>query len=120
MLGFKRFDNAVVTISGIELAEKIKKSQFKTGKFVNCKPSTSESWSAAIALESVAGGRICERRGDSGGRRIPHHIAARRARCQFGDCARRPAMMSYTAGLNANPMWVPETSKSLLPLPVMQ
>jgi putative transposase len=32
MLGFKRFDNAVVTISGIELAEKIKKQQFKTGK----------------------------------------------------------------------------------------
>ena len=32
MLGFKRFDNAVVTISGIELAEKIKKGQFKNGK----------------------------------------------------------------------------------------
>jgi transposase-like protein len=32
MLGFKRFDNAMVTISGIELAEKIKKGQFKTGK----------------------------------------------------------------------------------------
>jgi transposase-like protein len=30
MLGFKRFDNAVITISGIELAEKIKKGQFKT------------------------------------------------------------------------------------------
>jgi hypothetical protein len=33
MLGFKRFDHAVVTISGIELAEQIKKGQFKTGKF---------------------------------------------------------------------------------------
>ena len=32
MLGFKRFDNAVVTISGIELAEQIEKRQFKTGK----------------------------------------------------------------------------------------
>jgi transposase-like protein len=32
MLGFKRFDNAVVTISGIELAEKTKKGQFKTYK----------------------------------------------------------------------------------------
>src|SRR6202030_4316108 len=32
MLGFKRFDNAVVTISGIELSEKIKKGWFKTGK----------------------------------------------------------------------------------------
>ena len=32
MLGFKRFDHAAVTISGIELAEKIKKGQPKTGK----------------------------------------------------------------------------------------
>lgn len=32
MLGFKRFDNAAITISGIELAEKIKKGQFKIGK----------------------------------------------------------------------------------------
>jgi transposase-like protein len=31
MLGFKRFDHAAVTIIGIELAEKIKKGQFKTG-----------------------------------------------------------------------------------------
>jgi transposase-like protein len=36
MLGFKRFDNATVTISGIELAEKIKKGQFMTGKFGEC------------------------------------------------------------------------------------
>jgi hypothetical protein len=36
MLGFKRFDNAVVTISGIELAEKFKKGQFKTGKLGGC------------------------------------------------------------------------------------
>ena len=49
MLGFKRFDNAAVTISGIELAEKIKKGQFKTGKFGSCKPSMSELWSAALA-----------------------------------------------------------------------
>ena len=28
MLGFKRFDNAAITISGIELAHKIKKRQF--------------------------------------------------------------------------------------------
>src|SRR5262249_49793518 len=32
MLGFKRFDTATVTISGIELSEKIKKAQFKIGK----------------------------------------------------------------------------------------
>ena len=31
MLGFKRFDTATITISGIELAEKIKKAQFKIG-----------------------------------------------------------------------------------------
>src|SRR4051794_858016 len=31
MLGFKRFETAAVTIRGIELAEKIKKSQFRVG-----------------------------------------------------------------------------------------
>jgi hypothetical protein len=30
MLGFKRFDMAAITISGIELAEKIKKGSFKS------------------------------------------------------------------------------------------
>jgi transposase-like protein len=49
MLGFKRFDHAAVTISGIELAEKIKKGQFKTGKFGRFKPSISELWRAALA-----------------------------------------------------------------------
>jgi transposase-like protein len=49
MLGFKRFDHAAVTISGIELAEKIKKGQFKTHEFGNCKPSMSELSSAALA-----------------------------------------------------------------------
>jgi transposase-like protein len=49
MLGFKRFDNAAVTIGGIELAEKIKKGQFKTGKFGSCKATMSERWNAALA-----------------------------------------------------------------------
>jgi hypothetical protein len=49
MLGFKRFDNAAVTISGIELAEKIKKGQFKTGKLRSRKATMSELWSAALA-----------------------------------------------------------------------
>ena len=31
MLGFKRFETAAVTIRGIELAEKIKKGQFRVG-----------------------------------------------------------------------------------------
>ena len=49
MLGFKRFDNAVVTISGIELAEKIKKGQFKTGKLGGCNATMTELWYAALA-----------------------------------------------------------------------
>jgi transposase-like protein len=49
MLGFKRFDNAAVTISGIELAEQIKKGQVKTGKFGNRKSTMSELWNAALA-----------------------------------------------------------------------
>ena len=49
MLGFKRFDNALVTISGIELAEKIKKGQFKTGKLGGPRATLSELWNAALA-----------------------------------------------------------------------
>jgi putative transposase len=49
MLGFKRFDNAVVTISGIELAEKIKKGHFKTGNLGGRNATMSELWSAALA-----------------------------------------------------------------------
>jgi transposase-like protein len=49
MLGFKRFDNAAVTIRGIELAEKIKKEQLKTGKLGNQKSTMSELWKAALA-----------------------------------------------------------------------
>jgi putative transposase len=48
MLGFKRFDNAVITISGIELAEKIKKGQFMTGKLGGCYATMTELWSAAL------------------------------------------------------------------------
>ena len=49
MLGFRRFDHAAVTITGIELAEKTKKGQFKTGKFGNRKFTMSELWNAALA-----------------------------------------------------------------------
>ena len=52
MLGFKRFDNAAVTISGIELAEKIKKGQFKTGKLGGCNATMTELWNAALAAWS--------------------------------------------------------------------
>jgi transposase-like protein len=50
MLGFKRFDHAAITISGIELAEKIKKGQFKIGKLRNRTATMSEQWSAALAV----------------------------------------------------------------------
>jgi hypothetical protein len=36
--------------SGIELAEKIKKGQFKTGKFGGCRATMSEMWSAVLAV----------------------------------------------------------------------
>jgi transposase-like protein len=49
MLGFKRFDHAAVTISGIELAEQIQKGRFKTGKFGKRKATMSELWNAALA-----------------------------------------------------------------------
>jgi transposase-like protein len=49
MLGFKRFDNATVTISGIELVERIKKEQFKIGKLDGPRSTMAELWSAALA-----------------------------------------------------------------------
>ena len=49
MLGFKRFNNAAVTISGIELAGKIKKGQFTTSKLGGCRATLSELWRAALA-----------------------------------------------------------------------
>ena len=49
MLGFRRFENAAVTISGLELAEKIKKGQYKTGKLGGRKATMSELWNAALA-----------------------------------------------------------------------
>jgi hypothetical protein len=44
----KRFDNAAVTISGIELAEKIKKGQFKTGKLGGGNATMTKLWNAAL------------------------------------------------------------------------
>jgi transposase-like protein len=49
MIGFKRFDHAAVTISGIELAEKIKKGRFKTGKLRIRVSTMSDLWNAALA-----------------------------------------------------------------------
>ena len=49
MLGFKRFGNAAVVIAGIELAQKIKKDQFKTGRLGRAITTVPEIWRAALA-----------------------------------------------------------------------
>jgi len=49
MLGLKCFRTAAVVIGGIELAEKIKKGQFKVGNLGGTKATTSEIWRAALA-----------------------------------------------------------------------
>ena len=49
MVGLKNFSSAVVTISGIELMEKIRKGQFKTGKLGGSKATMPEIWRAALA-----------------------------------------------------------------------
>jgi transposase-like protein len=49
MLGFKRFDAAAITISGIELAEKIRKHQFKTGNLPGRPRTAPETWAAILA-----------------------------------------------------------------------
>ena len=49
MPGPKSFRNAAVVIIGIELEEKIKKGQFKTGKLGGVKVRMPENWQAALA-----------------------------------------------------------------------
>jgi hypothetical protein len=49
MLGFKKFRNAAVTISGVELAQKIKKGQFDTSRLRLEKATTQELWQAILA-----------------------------------------------------------------------
>ena len=49
MLGFKRFDTAVITICGIELAAKIRKHQFKIGKLPGRAKTAPEIWDAVLA-----------------------------------------------------------------------
>ena len=48
MLGFKKFANAVVTISGIELAEEIRKDQFYSGQ-LGGSATLLQLWNAALA-----------------------------------------------------------------------
>jgi transposase-like protein len=49
MLGFKRFDTATITIRGIELAEKIKKVQFRVGKLPIGPACVTEFWTILLA-----------------------------------------------------------------------
>ncbi len=49
MLGLKSLLTAVVVIAGIELAEKIKKGQFKIGKLGGNAATMPEIWQAALA-----------------------------------------------------------------------
>jgi transposase-like protein len=49
MLGLKSFRSAAVVIGGIELAEKIKKGQFKIGKLGGSKSRIPEIWHASAA-----------------------------------------------------------------------
>ena len=49
MLGLKSFRTAAIVIAGIELAAKIKKEQFKTGKLGGILARTPEIWQAALA-----------------------------------------------------------------------
>lgn len=49
MLGLKSFRTATVVIGGIELAEKIKKGQFKIGKLGGRMATMPEIWQAALA-----------------------------------------------------------------------
>ena len=50
MLGLKCFRTAAVVIAGIELAEKIKKGQFKIGKLGRRTARMPEIWQAALAV----------------------------------------------------------------------
>jgi transposase-like protein len=49
MLGFKQFGNGAVTISGIELAQKIKKGQFDTTEMELQGARAQELWQALLA-----------------------------------------------------------------------
>src|SRR4028118_361718 len=49
MLGFKRYANAAVTISGIELVQKIRKGQFDTSKASPAGAGVGQVWEAVLA-----------------------------------------------------------------------
>ena len=49
MLGFKRFRNTSITISGIELVHRIRKGQFALGRFRAANKTAPEIWNAILA-----------------------------------------------------------------------
>jgi hypothetical protein len=49
MLGFKGLETAAITISGIELAEKTRKQQFKIGNLPGRPESAPDIWAAVLA-----------------------------------------------------------------------
>ena len=49
MLGLKNFGSATIVVSGIKLAEKIRKGQFKMGKLGGSAATMPEIWQAALA-----------------------------------------------------------------------
>jgi len=49
MLGFKTFGNTEVTLSGIELANKIKKGQFNTSEITSPRAMILQVWEAVLA-----------------------------------------------------------------------
>jgi len=49
MLGFKSFSNAAVTLSGIELAQKIRKGQFNTSSISQAGAVVPQVWEAVLA-----------------------------------------------------------------------
>jgi hypothetical protein len=51
MLGFKRFHTAAVAISGIELAAKIRKHQFKVGKLSGRRTTIPTIWAVVVAAQ---------------------------------------------------------------------
>ena len=49
MLGFKQFANAAVTLSGMELAQKIRKGQYDTSSIRQLGAPVPQVWEAVLA-----------------------------------------------------------------------
>jgi len=49
MLGFKHFDHATITITGIEFVQQIKKGQFDLSSICSSQPCIPRVWDAGLA-----------------------------------------------------------------------